>query len=48
MNARRLLWVGWLCSVAACAQVRANLAPNPDSMWTTRASPFLAVLVAAT
>ena len=30
MNARRLLWVGWLCSVAACAQVRANLAPNPE------------------
>jgi len=30
MNVRRLLWVGWLCSVAACAQVKANLVPNPE------------------
>lgn len=30
MNVHRLLWVGYLCSMAAFAQVRTNLVPNPE------------------
>ena len=49
MNARRLLWVGWLCSVAACAQVRANLVPNAEFHVDAHGqAPFGAVLVAST